>query len=219
MDWHWEPITLFARWINLKTTLKRMKLSACLVRPATNELTSAPSEVQLRSVDAEFVDFASQVHSQRSESQDFEIKEELLFFLLDEGFNISEITLLFRMKSMASVSGQNMFISSYNLAMLAEGGGWQLASWSWRIDGACPQNGAMWELEPWYWELLQSDILQIPRSRNYIGVAVQSVGLYHSTIFTIFPNVLFCFSTTSHLNLPMAGYHTAKHNKSHKDTK
>ena len=107
-----------------------MKLSACLVRPATNELTSAPSEVQLRSVDAEFVDFASQVHSQRSESQDFEIKEELLFFLLDEGFNISEIALLFRMKSMTSVSGQNMFISSYNLAMLAEGGGWQLAPWS-----------------------------------------------------------------------------------------
>ena len=34
--------------INLKTTLKRMKLSACLVKLATNELTSAASEAQLK---------------------------------------------------------------------------------------------------------------------------------------------------------------------------
>ena len=41
-----DPLeTLFARWLTLKTTLKRKKLSACLVESATYELTSAPRKI------------------------------------------------------------------------------------------------------------------------------------------------------------------------------
>ena len=60
----------------LKTTLKRMKLSAYLVKPTTKERTSAASEAQSRSVDEELVDLASQVHTQRLGRPAFEIKED-----------------------------------------------------------------------------------------------------------------------------------------------
>lgn len=75
-----------------------MKLFASLVKPAKNELTSAAIEAQL-SVDAEFVNFASQVHTQRRGRPAFEIEEEQLIFLLDEGFNIPTTARLFRVSS------------------------------------------------------------------------------------------------------------------------
>ena len=42
---HKDSSTLFARWLTLKTTLKRKKLSACLVKSATYELTSAARKI------------------------------------------------------------------------------------------------------------------------------------------------------------------------------
>ena len=70
-----------------------------LLGEACDELTSAASEAQSRSADAEFVDFASQAYTQRRGRPAFEIKEEQLSFLLDEGFNIPTIALLFRVSS------------------------------------------------------------------------------------------------------------------------
>ena len=83
----------------LKTTLKLMKLSAYLVKPTTNELTSAASETQSRSVDEELVVLASQVHTQRLGRPAFGIKEDQLSFLLDNGFDIATTALLFRASS------------------------------------------------------------------------------------------------------------------------
>ena len=76
-----------------------MKLCACLVKPATNELTSAASVTQLRSIDAELVNFASQVQTQRRGRPAFEVKEEQLIFHLQEGFNFPTTALLFRVSS------------------------------------------------------------------------------------------------------------------------
>ena len=76
-----------------------MKLSAYLVKPTTNELTSATSEAQSRSVDEELVVLASQVHTQRLGRPAFGIKEDQLSFLLDNGFDIATTALLFRASS------------------------------------------------------------------------------------------------------------------------
>ena len=70
-----------------------------LLGQACDELTCAASKAQSRSADAEFVDFASQVHTQRRGRPAFDIKEEQLSFLLDERFNIPTIALLFRVSS------------------------------------------------------------------------------------------------------------------------
>lgn len=70
-----------------------------LLSEACDELTSAASEAQSRSADAEFVDFASRAYTQRRRRPAFEIKEEQLSFLLNEGFNITTIALLFRVSS------------------------------------------------------------------------------------------------------------------------
>ena len=64
-----------------------------LLGEACNELTR---EAQSRLVEEETVDFAPQVHSQRRGRTAFEIKEEQLAFLLNEGFKIPIIALLFR---------------------------------------------------------------------------------------------------------------------------
>ena len=70
-----------------------------LLGEAYDELTYAASKAQSRSADAEFVDFASQVHIQRRGRPALDIKVEQLSFLLDEGFNIPTIALLFRVSS------------------------------------------------------------------------------------------------------------------------
>ena len=70
-----------------------------LLGEACNELTSAASEAQSRLVDLEALEFASQVHTQRRGRPAFQIKEEQLSFLLDEGFKIPTIALLFRVST------------------------------------------------------------------------------------------------------------------------
>ena len=71
----------------------------CLLGEACDEPTCAASEAQSRSADSEFVDFASQVHTRHCGRPAFDIKEEQLSFLLDEGFNTPTIALLFRVSS------------------------------------------------------------------------------------------------------------------------
>ena len=63
-----------------------------LLGKACNKL---PRGAQSRLIEEETVDFAPQVHSQRRGSTAFEIKEEQLSFLLNEGFKIPTSALLF----------------------------------------------------------------------------------------------------------------------------
>jgi len=67
-----------------------------LLGEACNDLTS---EAQLRLVEEEAVDFAPQVRTQRRGRPAFEIKEEQLSFLLNEGFKIPTIALLLRVST------------------------------------------------------------------------------------------------------------------------
>lgn len=67
-----------------------------LLGEACNDLTS---EAQLRLVEEEAVDFAPQVRTQRRGRPAFEIKEQQLSFLLNEGFKIPTIALLLRVST------------------------------------------------------------------------------------------------------------------------
>ena len=62
-----------------------------------NELTT--SSAQSRLINVEPVEFASQVYTQRRGRPAFDIKEEQLSFLLDGGFTVSTIALLFKVST------------------------------------------------------------------------------------------------------------------------
>ena len=66
---------------------------------ACNELTTATSEAHSRLIDGEAAEFNSQVYYQSRGRPTFEIKEEELSFLLEEGFKIPTIALLFRVST------------------------------------------------------------------------------------------------------------------------